>query len=59
MPARLRARPDPIISRRRLRRRLFFPSPAAVPGNCAGDSESLEKQIAMIAQKIVYAKHAQ
>src|ERR671939_1696448 len=38
---------------------MFSLSPAAVPGNRAGDSESREKQIAMIAQKIIYANHPQ
>jgi hypothetical protein len=33
--------------------------PAAVLGHCAGNGKPLEKQIAMIAQKIVDAKHAE
>src|SRR5918912_925114 len=44
-----------------IRRRLvpFLSTATAMLGNCAGDGESREKQIAMIAQKIVYAKQAQ
>src|SRR5215213_6804500 len=33
--------------------------PVAMLGHCAGDSEPLKKQVAMIAQKIVDAKHTQ
>ena len=42
----------------------LFPRPMSLSssarlGHCAGDGESREKQVAMIAQKVIDAKHAE
>jgi hypothetical protein len=38
---------------------MLFPSSAAMFWDCAGHSKPCEKQVTMIAQKIVDANHAQ
>ena len=43
----------------RVLRFTVFLSSAAMFGDCARHSESRKEQVAMIAQKIIYAKHAQ